>query len=157
MKFPELGSTDRPLPSLPIALSVAGILTLRAATRRVCSGPSRNQFRLSCPGQSLGMVELAGARRLPAALSRSPPLTPFPRLGPQVRALTLVSSHKTVFVAPGYSLSVLVFLDQVKVQVPKVLLAQCPLAQCLASPPNSPFLFFFTFTQHLGRTFNRAA
>lgn len=36
-EIPRAG-VSRPLPSLPIAFSVAGILTLRAAMGRVCSG-----------------------------------------------------------------------------------------------------------------------
>ena len=48
-----------------------------------------------------------------------------PALGPRH---LLVAIRESVCVAPGSSLSVLVLLNQIQVQVPKVLLAQCPLA-----------------------------
>lgn len=105
------------------------------------------------------MVELPGVRRFPAALSRSPSTHPHsqvgsPDLGPRH---LLVAIRESVCVAPGSSLSVLVLLNQVQVQVPKVLLAQCPLAQRLPPPPHGPFLLFFALTQHLGGTPNGAA
>lgn len=83
VKFPELGPADPFLPC-PLPFRGQGYSHSGPPWEGLLWGrPSRHQLRLSCPGQSLGMVELPGARRFPAALSQSPPLTPITRLGPQ--------------------------------------------------------------------------
>lgn len=65
VKFPELGSADPFLPCPLLSLSGRDTHTQGRHGEGLLWGcPSRHQLRLSCPGQSLGMVELAGARRL---------------------------------------------------------------------------------------------
>lgn len=82
VKFPELGSADPFLPC-PLLSPWQEYSHSGPHGKGLLWGcPSRHQLCLSCPGQSLGMVELPGVR-FPAALSGSPPLIPIPRLGPQ--------------------------------------------------------------------------
>lgn len=64
VKFPELGSVD-PFFPCPLLSQWQGYSHSGRPWGGLLWGcPSRHQLRLSCPGQSLGMVELAGARRL---------------------------------------------------------------------------------------------
>lgn len=83
VKFPELGSADPflPCPSLSRWQGYSHSGPPWEGSALGMSLPPPAPFILSRP-VSLSLVELPGARRFPAALSRSPPLTPIPRLGP---------------------------------------------------------------------------
>lgn len=159
VKFPELGSADpfRPCPLLsrwqgyshsgpPWEGSALG-LSLPPPAPFILSQPVSRHGRASWSDKTSGCPE------------SEPSIHPHSQAGPLAlgpRHL-LVAVRESVCVAPGSSLSVLVLLNQIQVQVPKVLLAQCPLAQRLPPPPHGPLLFLFAFTQHLGGTPNGAA
>lgn len=127
---------------------------------RVCSGavpPATSSVILSRPVSWHGRA--SWSERTSGCPESEPSTHPHSQagtlaLGPRH---LLVAIRESVCVAPGSSLSVLVLLNQIQVQVPKVLLAQCPLAQCLLPPPHGPLFLLFAFTQHLGRTPNGAA
>lgn len=82
MKFPEVGSADPflPCPALSWWQGYSHSGPPRQGSALGLSLPPPASFILSRPISWHGR---ACWRRFPAALSRSPPLTPIPRLGPQ--------------------------------------------------------------------------
>lgn len=159
MKFPELGSADPFLPC-PLLSQRQGYSHSGPPWKRSALGlslPPPAPFILSRPVSWHGRA--CWSEKISGCPESEPSTHPHSQAGPSAlgpRHL-LVAIRESVCVAPGSSLSVLVLLNQIQVQVPKVLLAQCPLAQRLPPPPHSPLLLLFTFTQHLGGTLNGAA
>lgn len=159
VKFPELGSADPFLPC-PLLSQWQGYSHSGPPWEGSALGmslPPPDPFILSRPVSRHGRA--SWSEKISGCPESEPSTHPHSQAGPSVlgpRHL-LVAVRESVCVAPGSSLSVLVLLNQIQVQVPKVLLAQCPLAQRLPPPPHGPLLLLFAFTQHLGGTPKGAA
>lgn len=152
VKFPELGSAD-PFHPCPLLSRWQGYLHSGLPWEGSALGlslPPPAPFILSRPVSRHGRV--SWSEKISGCPESEPSIHPHSQAGPPAlgpRHL-LVAVRESVCVAAGSSLSVLVLLSQIQAQVPKVLLARCPLAQRLPPPPHGPLLFLFAFTQHLG-------
>lgn len=97
---------------------------------RVCSGavPPATSSVYLVPASLLAWSSLLEREDLGCPESE-PSTHPLSQAGPSALEPphVLVAIRQSVCVAPGSSLSGLVFLNQIQVQVPKVLLAQSPL------------------------------
>lgn len=158
VKFPELGSADPFLPC-PLLSQWQGYSHSGPPWEGSALGlslPPPALFILSRPVSPHGRASWSEISGCPES---EPSTHPHSQAGPPVLGSRhlLVAIIESVCVAPGSSLSVLVLLNQIQVQVPKVLLAQCPLTERLPPPPHGTLLLLFAFTQHLGGTPNGAA